>query len=144
MTTHVIIEGGAVVAEFAGWNPAAVAAMLHARGANISPPSVAPTGRLALGSLTALPATDAGASPPDGKVTTARTWDVGQDSATAAYTYGDPPPMTAEQAIAALRILDAQFDPRWFEDLAAGAPLHERFTAWRDRREALRAIVDGG
>lgn len=56
----------------------------------------------------------------------------------------DPPPMTAEQALAALRVLDAQFDPRWFEDLAAGAPLHERFTAWRDRREALRAIVDGG
>jgi hypothetical protein len=144
MTMHVIIEGGAVVAEFAGWNPAAVAAMLHARGHNISPPSVAPTGRLVLGALTALPATDAGASPPDGQVTTARTWNVGQDSATAAYTYGDPPPMTAEQARAALAITDGQFEPRWIEDIAAGNEMPARYTAWAERRATLRAIVNGG
>ena len=141
---HVITEDGAVVAEFPSWNPAAVAAMLFARGANISPPSVAPVSRLPLGPLVALPATDAGASPPNGKVTLTRSWDVGQDSATAIYTYGDPPPMTAEQALAALRVLDGQFDPRWFEDLASGAPMHERYTAWANRRAELRAIVNGG
>lgn len=140
---HVIIEDGAVVAEFPSWNPAAVAAMLYARGANISPPSVAPVSRLPLGPLVALPATDAGASPPDGKVTLTRSWTIGQNSATAVYTYGDPPPMTADQARAALRVTDAEFDPRWIEDIAIGVE-HERFIAWRDRRAALRAIVNGG
>jgi hypothetical protein len=144
MTMHVILEGGAVVAEFAGWNPAAVAAMLHQRGANISPPSVAPTGRLVLGSLEALPATDAGASPPDGKITTGRAWTIGANSATASYTYGDPPPMTAEQARAALAITDGQFEPRWIEDIAAGNEMPARYTAWAERRATLRAIVNGG
>jgi hypothetical protein len=144
MTMHVIIEDGAVVAELSGWNPAAVAAMLYARGHNISPPSVAPTGRLVLGSLTALPATDAGVLPPDGKVTLTRSWTVGKDSATATYTCGDPPPMTADQARAALAITDGQFEPRWIEDLAAGAEMPARYTAWVQRRATLRAIVNGG
>ena len=141
---HVIIEDGAVVAEFPSWNPAAVAAMLFARGANISPPSVAPTGRLVIGPLVALPATDAGALPPNGKVTLTRSWTVGKDSATTTYTYGDPPPMTADQARAALAITDGQFEPRWIEDLAAGAEMPARYTAWANRRATLRAIVNGG
>ena len=144
MTMHVITEDGAVIAEFPSWNPAAVAAMLYARGANISPPTVAPVSRLPLGPLVALPATDAGASPPNGKVTLTRSWTVGKDSATATYTYGDPPPMTADQARAALAITDGQFEPRWVEDVAAGNEMPARYTAWVNRRAALRAIVNGG
>ena len=144
MTMHVIVEDGAVVAELSGWAPAAVAAMLHARGANISPPNVAPVKPLVIGPPTALPATDAGASPPDGKITTGRAWTIGANSATASYTYGDPPPMTAEQARAALAITDGQFEPRWIEDIAAGNEMPARYTAWAERRATLRAIVNGG
>jgi hypothetical protein len=56
----------------------------------------------------------------------------------------DPPPMTAEQARAALAITDGQFEPRWIEDIAAGTEMPARYTAWVQRRATLRAIVNGG
>lgn len=53
-------------------------------------------------------------------------------------------PMTADQAQAELNRLDAQFDPRWFEDLVAGSPMHDRYVAWSSRREELREIIRNG
>lgn len=55
----------------------------------------------------------------------------------------DPPPMTADQARAALAVTDGQFDPRWLEDLVNGE-MHERYLAWSKRREELRSIIRGG
>ena len=55
----------------------------------------------------------------------------------------DPPPMTADQARAALAITDGQFDPRWLEDLVGGE-MHERYLTWSNRRDELRAVIRGG
>ena len=63
------------------------------------------------------------------------------------YVDPGPPveqPMTADQAQAELNRLDAQFDPRWFEDLVAGSPMHDRYVAWSSRREELREIIRNG
>lgn len=56
----------------------------------------------------------------------------------------DPQPMTVDQAKAELAQLDAQFDPRWFEDLVAGLDPHERYAEWSARREELREIIRNG
>lgn len=140
---HVIVEDGAVVAELSGWNPAAVAAMLHARGHNISPPSVPPPGALALGPLTALPATDVRPTPGDDEKITSRGWMLHADRAEAVYVLS---PKTdadrCEEARAALAATDAEFDPRWLEDILAGTP-HQRMLEWQARREALRLIARG-
>lgn len=55
-----------------------------------------------------------------------------------------PQPMTVDQAKAELAQLDAQFDPRWFEDLVAGLEPHERYAEWSARREELREIIRNG
>jgi hypothetical protein len=49
----------------------------------------------------------------------------------------------ATAAKAELAQLDAQFQPRWFEDLAAGGAMPARYVAWRARRVELRQILAG-
>ncbi len=52
--------------------------------------------------------------------------------------------LTAAEALVLLAELDAQFDPRWFEDLVTGSPMHDRYVAWSSRREELREIIRNG
>jgi hypothetical protein len=56
----------------------------------------------------------------------------------------DPVPPTKEEAQKLLAELDEKFDPRWFEDLVTGSPMHDRYVAWSSRREELREIIRNG
>ncbi len=98
MTTHVVIENGDVIAELSGWNPAAVNALLRARGLNVSVPSVEPPLPKIWGPLTAMALTDERPTPAEGEAITGRTIVVGATSASASYTVGPAPlaPVPAE------------------------------------------------
>jgi hypothetical protein len=56
----------------------------------------------------------------------------------------EPAPTTKTEAQKLLAELDKKFDPRWFEDLVTGSPMHDRYVAWSSRREELREIIRNG